>query len=247
MGRLFRAVVFLWCVGASSLVSANVVITGTRVVYKADDKEVTIKLTNAGIQPALVQAWADKGNAKSTPETADAPFLIMPPIFRMEPDKSQTLRMTYTGETLPPDRESLFWLNVLDVPPMPVKAQSTQQNYLQIAIRSRIKIFFRPAGLSGTADEAADHIKWSIVNSTAAKTYRLRASNPAAFHVSFGRVALTVAGHKYEAEASMIAPGKMADFKLKGLAIIPSGKVTIRYETLNDFGGLVPHVAELLV
>jgi chaperone protein EcpD len=163
----------------------------------------------------------------------------------MEPDKSQTLRMTYTGETLPLDRESLFWLNVLDVPPMPVKAPSGQQNYLQIAIRSRIKIFFRPTGLSGTANEAADHIKWTVVKSTAGKTYRLRASNPASFHVSFGRVALTVAGRKYEAEAGMIAPGKMADFKLKGLTLIPSGKVTIRYETLNDFGGIVPHIAAL--
>ncbi|WP_239688872.1 fimbria/pilus periplasmic chaperone, partial [Aquitalea magnusonii] len=30
-----------------------------------------------------MQVWADRGNEKSLPTTADAPFLIMPPIFRV--------------------------------------------------------------------------------------------------------------------------------------------------------------------
>lgn len=41
---------------------ASVTIIGTRVIYPATEKEVTVRLDNHGNQPALVQAWIDNGN-----------------------------------------------------------------------------------------------------------------------------------------------------------------------------------------
>ena len=61
----------------------------------------------------------------STPESVDAPFLITPPLFRMDAQKEQSLRIVYTHDQLPADRESLFWLNVLEVPPKPTGPGST--------------------------------------------------------------------------------------------------------------------------
>lgn len=40
---------------------------------------------------------------------------------------------------LPADRESLFYFNVREIPP-----RSEQKNVMQIAMQSRIKIFWRP-------------------------------------------------------------------------------------------------------
>ncbi|MEN2733548.1 fimbria/pilus periplasmic chaperone [Escherichia coli] len=45
--------------------------------------------------------------------------MITPPIFRMDSKSGQTVRIVYTGESLPKDRESLFYLNVLDIPAKP--------------------------------------------------------------------------------------------------------------------------------
>ena len=109
--------------------AASVIINGTRVVYPGNEREVTVKLDNHGTSPALVQAWLDDGDPKVTPENSDAPFVLTPPISRIEPHKGQTLRLMYTGKPLPQDRESVFWLNVLEVPPTPTDEGA--KNYLQ--------------------------------------------------------------------------------------------------------------------
>src|SRR6185312_1276720 len=97
--------------------TAGVVVNGTRVVYPAAKREVTISLRNAGETPSLVQAWLDAGNPQSKPGEAHVPFVLSPPLFRLDPTKVQSLRLVYTRDPLPEDRESVFWLNVLDVPP----------------------------------------------------------------------------------------------------------------------------------
>src|SRR5690242_3641075 len=134
---------------------ATVVIGGTRVVFPARDGEVTVRLSNVGGTPALVEAWIDHGNPQSTPDKADTPFLITPPLFRMDAHKDQSLRIIATSPSLPADRESLFWLNVLEVPPRPKGQETIGKNLLQLAIRSRLKLFYRPDGLPGDALTAA--------------------------------------------------------------------------------------------
>ncbi len=125
---------------------ASVTVGATRVVYPLENREVTVKLNNDRAEPSLVQVWMDKGNADAKPGEASAPFVLTPPIFRMEANKSQTLRMMYTGDALPQDRESVFWLNVLDVPPK--TAKNADVNSLQFAFRTRVKVFARPEGLA---------------------------------------------------------------------------------------------------
>jgi hypothetical protein len=47
---------------------ASVVINGTRVIYPSDEREVTVKLSNEGSLPALVQAWLDDGDPRALPQ-----------------------------------------------------------------------------------------------------------------------------------------------------------------------------------
>jgi P pilus assembly chaperone PapD len=83
---------------------------------------------------------------QNQPEKDSAPFIVLPPIVRIEPGKGQSWRLVFNGSRLPQDRESLFWFNLLDIPPEP--KNGTAINYLQLAIRSRIKLFYRPAGVA---------------------------------------------------------------------------------------------------
>jgi chaperone protein EcpD len=132
---------------------ASVTIGGTRVIYPLDQREVTVKLENDSKNPSLVQVWMDDGNADSKPGEAKVPFAITPPIFRMDPRKSQMLRVIFSGDTtLPLDRESVYWLNVLDIPPK--AEQKADMNSLQFAFRTCIKMFVRPPKLPGSPDEA---------------------------------------------------------------------------------------------
>src|SRR5580704_15270767 len=105
------------CFAAVPGATAGVVVNGTRVVYPAAKREVTIGIHNTGETPSLVQAWLDAGDPHAKPGESKVPFVMTPPLFRLDPTKVQSLRLVYTHDPLPENRESLFWLNVLDIPP----------------------------------------------------------------------------------------------------------------------------------
>ncbi|AXR30925.1 hypothetical protein CJT97_28830 [Pseudomonas aeruginosa] len=214
---------------------ANVVIAGTRVIYPADKQEVTLQLSNVGDQPALVQAWVNDDENASSPSDSDAPFVIMPPIARIGPGKSQTLRIAYTGEQTADERESVYWLNVLDVPPRP--ADIGTKNYMQISIRSQIKLLFRPANLAGSADAAAGQLEWSLV--TRAGKATLKVTNPSRYHVSLSAVELEVGAKPFSAGGGMVGPGQDLELPLDTPPFPPDQNASVRYVWINDYGAAV--------
>ena len=207
--------------------SASVVISGTRVIFPENEREVTVKLTNEGLSPVLVQSWLDKGDIDTKPDNINVPFILTPPINRINPEKSQTLRVSYSGGTLPSDRESVFWLNVLEIPQTKAAAAP---NRLQVAFRSRIKFFYRPAGLKSDATESAKTLSWSI------KDGRLSAVNRSSFYVSLVSVTVSHAGKKTSIDGEMIAPFGSQDFSVKPAALSAGDAVT--YEYVNDWGAV---------
>ncbi len=222
----------------SAHAGATVVIGGTRIVYPSNEKEVTVKLTNQAKTPSLVQVWLDDGDEKSTPDTAKVPFTVAPPIFRMDGEKGQAVRVMYTGESLPTDKESLFWVNVLEVPP---KADNPEgRNLLQFAFRTRIKLFFRPAKLAGDVDHAPDKLSWKLVSLEAGKELALQVFNPTPYHVNFAKVDLSINEKAVGNEGGgMVAPGQSETFPLKGVAHIPSGDIKADFTVITDYGSLV--------
>lgn len=142
---------------------ANIVINGTRVIYPSKNKDVIVQLVNNGDDPALVQAWIDNGDINSTPETANVPFLLSPPVVKVDGKNGQQLRIQKIGEALPRDRESLFYLNVLDIPPTPGDLHGV--NVLQLAIKSRIKLFYRPSELTNSTDIITNSIELQATDS----------------------------------------------------------------------------------
>lgn len=213
---------------------ANIVLGETRVIYPANEREVTLRLSNQGSQPALVQAWVDDGNQDSLPDELNLPFMVMPPLARIDPGKGQTLRIAYAPDaSAPKDRESVFWLNVLDVPPMPTAQTS---NHMQLAFRSRVKLFFRPAGLPGSPADAAAQLRWRLIGS--GKSGALQVRNDSAFHVSFSSVTFKLKdGRTIPVPSNMLAPKSVADFRGGNLPANAEG--TVVFEWINDYGTAV--------
>jgi chaperone protein EcpD len=246
--RLFRWLPRFVCMTGlclTNLAWAGVVVTGTRVIYPEGDREVTIKLDNNGDMPALVQTWVDKGDPNVSPDAVEAPFVLTPPVFRMEPAKGQTLRLAYTRESLPEDRETVFWLNVLDIPP---KASGTVgENVLQMAIRTRIKIFFRPAVLDAEgASEAVRGMAWKLVPAPQGDGYAVLASNPSPYYVNVAAIRIKQGQQQFDVkDGAMIAPGASQRFAFdRPLPAIPP-RTEFDYTAINDLGALVPLKAVL--
>lgn len=160
------------------------------------------------------------------------PFLITPPLFRMDSHKGQSLRIVYTHEALPADRESLFWLNVLEVPPKPA-GERANANVLQLAVRSRIKLLYRPAKLGVDAVKAPEQLTWKVV--TDGQGHALEVRNPTPYYITFSTVTLTVAGKALTAETSMVEPMGSLKLPVAGLTQAPAG-TAIAFSTINDYG-----------
>ncbi|WP_422420435.1 molecular chaperone [Pseudomonas sp. GZD-222] len=211
---------------------AAIVISGTRVIYPSDQKEVSVKLDNTGKVPLLVQSWIDDGDQRSTPDTSTAPFVLTPPIARVNAGQGQTLRVRLTGQQkLPQDKESIFWLNVLEVPP----TVEDGQNKLNIAFRNRIKLFYRPAGLKEEIEQAAQKMQWRLKNN--AGNWVLEGVNTTPYFLTLNSIKVGNASAELNLASSMFAPDERKTLPLKG-AYSPSGGSRIEGGVINDYGGI---------
>jgi P pilus assembly chaperone PapD len=243
MLRAFLATLMLLAASAH----ASVIIVGTRVIYPAGSRDVSIRLLNRGDRPALIQAWIDRGDPNSKPDNVSVPFSLSPTLARIDPEKGQVLRLVYTGEALPQDKESVFWLNMLEIPPKPANAENV--NYLQFAVRTRIKIFYRPKQIKGDTAEAIKSLQWRLLRDGEAWVVEGRNSSP--YFIS-----LTAIEVKADAKAddslatapgSMIAPGETGRFELKIAkpGIAAAAPLLLRYAAVNDYGAVIETDAPL--
>jgi len=214
---------------------ASVVIGATRVVFPSTEREVTVRVNNVGTTPSLVQTWLDTGDAGASPDKIDVPFTLTPAMFRLDPGKGQTMRMIYTQAPLATDKETMFWLNVLEIPPKP-KAEDAggTPNQLQLAFRSRIKVFFRPQGLPGRPDEAPAQVKWQVVHN--ADGYQLKATNPTPYFVNLGSLELVTGGKTLDVGPGYVRPNDSAEFAVPGLKGSPQAGAQVQFRAINDFG-----------
>jgi len=227
---------------ATSAVSswASVIIHGTRIIFPSNEKEVTVRLSNEGQSPGLVQIWMDAGDISAKPDETKVPFILTPPLFRIEPGKGQTLRMIYTREPLPQDKETVFYLNLLEVPPRPVELEEENVNFMQMAFRTRIKVFYRPQVLNSQEAyyKGPSQFTWNVVRDDSG--YALEVRNPTPYYFSLinaGLVSPVEGGHSImNEEGGMVAPGGTQKFPLKDLKSMPAVGQKVKFEFLNDYG-----------
>ena len=221
---------FFFAVYISNTAFASIVINTTRVIYPQDEKEVTVKINNLGKSPVLIQNWIDNGDVNADPDSIQVPFILTPPMNRVDPGKGQTLRISYTGTSLPSDRETLFWLNVLEAPPVVV--DSVNPNRMQVAFRTRIKFFYRPTGLKTDLQTSAQSLKWVIDKGS------LQVRNDSPYFVSLLGVRVTHNGKEEQTKAGMmISPYKDSDVSFSSGATFSTGD-KLSYDYINDWGAV---------
>lgn len=219
----------LFAAACSEQAFASIVLNGTRIIYHGDKKETTVTVTNSNKTPVLIQNWIDNGTEKSDPSKTSVPFILTPPINRVEQNKGQTLRIRYIGSpALPTDKESVFWLNVLEIPPK-AKTDTVNDSKLNVAFRTRVKLFYRPAGLPGTQAQAIADLQWSLHNGG------VKVTNPSPYYVSIASLTYQGDGKKTNAGAIMVAPGGSENVNFKNIKV--NSLDGLSYMAINDYGG----------
>jgi len=210
----------------STFAHAAVALGATRVIYPANQKQVLLPVTNNDPESVyLIQSWIENSRDKK-----DSQFVITPPLFSMKGKKENTLRIIdATNNKLPTDRESLFWINVKAIPASEKSQQNS--NTLQLAIISRIKMFYRPNNLPMAPDQAVSKLRFHR------KGNALTLINPTPYFIT---VTNMKAGSRDLAN-TMVAPMGEASVPLPAGA---SGDIS--FQTINDYGALTPRMKGIM-
>ncbi|MGL6116699.1 fimbria/pilus periplasmic chaperone [Plesiomonas sp.] len=203
---------------------AAVSIDRTRVIFDAKNSAMGITLNNnSDKDPYLAQSWIedDKGN-KSVDQ-----IVVLPPLQRIEPkSKAQIKFQALPGAIqLPQDRESVFYLNVREIPP-----KTKKQNSLQIALQTKIKLFYRPSSISVSKSDRPWQEKITIKHSNGIAV----AVNPTPYYITVVEAkSQSNAAKNKSFEPFMVAP--FSEAPIKSLSL--KGEPVLTY--INDYGGAV--------
>ncbi len=196
---------------------AGVIIGGTRIIYQGDKKETSLNVKNPDKLSYLIQSWSDAGEKSN----AKSPFMVTPPLFRLGGGQENALRIIRAGGNLPEDRESLYWMNIKSIPS---SEKRDNINTLQIAIKTRIKLIFRPASLTKQPEDFADTLTWRRNGDS------LTVTNPGAYYMNFSTVKV---GNSLVIDATYVEPMGSATFAFPAGA---NGDVV--WTLINDFGSV---------
>jgi RHS repeat-associated protein len=155
---------------------AALTIGATRVVFDSNKRSTSVIVSNPSNRTFAVQTWV---NTAADDDTTAVPFIPSPPLFRLNPGKEQQVQINGLPNALPNDRESLFYFNVQEIP----QAEDNDANVLNIALRTRLKLFYRPSELKENPMVSLKDLQWSIENVNGQP--QLVVNNPTPFHVSF--------------------------------------------------------------
>lgn len=170
----------------------------TRIVFNANDKATSLRIENQSDKlPYLAYSWIE--NEKG--EKSDALLVALPPIQRLEPKATSQVRVVKQASTtqLPGDRETLFFYNMREIPPAPDK--SSDHAILQVAIQSRIKLFWRPAALRKKAGE-----KVELQLQVSQQGNQLTLKNPTAYYLTIAYLGRNEKGVLPGFKTVMVAP-----------------------------------------
>lgn len=208
--------------GVCSFAHATVSPDRTRIIFNASAKSVTVRLTNQSkTDPYLAQSWIEDKDGKKTRESISP----IPPLLRIEPDEQAQVRLMAQQNLskLPADRESLFYYNMREIPP-----KAEQKNVMQIAMQSRLKLFWRPKAIELKEGQFLPLDK--VVVSRSADGLQLKNASP--YYITVGYIGLNGKTLLPGAESVMVEPfGQAAQ-------TLPTLPTEFQIGYIGDYGGL---------
>lgn len=204
---------------------AVVNVEGTRVIIHQGERSVSLTLSNSEKQPTMVQIWSDNGDPLTPPEKTTTPLIAVPPVFSMKPGEVRVVQLflTSTG-ALSKDKESLFWLNIYQIPPNTARVSGTRQ--VVLPLRLRMKVFIRPEGVDDPVEQDGNKLRFSL--QTTQNGQQMVVTNPTSWHMTLTNMSFVgsrIGGVMVEPASSVsipVAPGK--------------GARPWSYELINDLG-----------
>ncbi|PKH22191.1 fimbrial chaperone protein [Enterobacterales bacterium CwR94] len=203
-----------------------------RVIYSAEERQgAALTVYNKSNTPVLMQSWirpvdSATGDVETGWQGVPAmPFILTPPLTRLEANSDITLRIRRNGVPLPQDRESVFYISMKTLPP-----QKTTGDQMVMTVVSNMKVFYRPQGLVKRAvAKMAPKLHFHRQHD------QLTAINPTPYWLTFSR--LSVGGSPLEKPALrlMVPPYGQQSYRIPA-----SATGTVSWQLIDEDGWDTP-------
>ncbi|HCD7747497.1 TPA: fimbria/pilus periplasmic chaperone [Serratia marcescens] len=206
---------------------AAIALDRTRVIFDGSVQSVSLSVSNQNKQlPYLAQGWLEDGQGNKI----QSPLTVLPPVQRIEPGKPSQVKIQAlpAAKMLPQDRETLYYFNLREIPP-----KSNKPNSLQIALQTRIKLFYRPAAIAPERNAAP----WQEQLTLSKQGDKYIVNNPTPYYVTIVDAASRkgVEGAK-GFEPFMVPPKGSTPLTVSAGSVGNSPVLTY----INDYGGRPP-------
>lgn len=203
---------------------AAIVPDRTRVVFNEGEQAAVVTVANRSDKyPYLVQSWIEDVDGQKI----SSPLMVVPPLQRVEANDRNVVRITRAPGVLPPtDRESVYYLNIREIPP-----RTDTPNALQIALQTQMKLFYRPQAVRPSRDEDPTLPMTLRVDVAGQK---LAFDNPTPLHVTVVELAVGAGKTPVPFKPVMVEPMGRADVPFK-----VASPATVFVTHVDDYGAQV--------
>lgn len=212
----------------------------SRIIFNGKNTLQSYVLVNTNIYPVVVQLWVDNGEFNKNPELTSAPFVVTPVMSKMEPAKINEMKVLYTEDDgkMPSDRETLYWLNIFEVPP--INNNKTTEHEITLSMLTQIKLIYRPRNLDINPLDLVNTLDGLVFRLTTndKNTLDMTIENPTAYVASLAQVALQ--GEVKNKEAPLQPD------ELSSVTILPKTSKTISI-ALNRSSSDIQHIEYWLI
>lgn len=223
--KLYRYLATLFLLGACAT-NAAINLDRTRIIFPEQDKASSLTIENQSkTLPYLALAWVEDSEARKE----DSHFMVLPPIQRIEPGTSSQVRIVKQPATqqLPKDRETLFFFNLREVPPQSTSLKA-ERSVMQVAMQSRIKLFWRPQAIR---KKPGENVELQLAVTLSGKSMTLR--NPTPYFITLAWLSNNGKTMMPGFDSLMISP-----FASQTLALSEPEKRGYSIGYIDDYGAL---------
>ena len=221
-----------FALSTSFVAHAGVVIESTRYLYKEGTREISAQLNNKDKTPYLMKSWVE------APEgSTETYFMVTPPLLRLEATQRNTVRIFPNANIAkaPKDRDSVYFFNVLAIPPTEANNTDAQDNKIQLAVRHRMRLIYRPKAIQNLSPVTeSKKLEWRKANG------KIIIKNPTPFFIYFKSV--KIGGNELLRQVPNVDAFSTKEISLPST----NNGNTITWTIVNEHGGAGPEYSSSL-
>lgn len=133
----------------------SIEINKDKFIFIESNNQEIIEIKNNTNSDYFIQSWISYYDENNDDEL---PFMITPPLFKIEKDENYSLKIFKIDEIEKKDRETLYRINIKRIPVL--SDSNENENLLHISMNSVYNLIYRPTSIEKNTKDAYNKIEF---------------------------------------------------------------------------------------